>query len=175
MHQRIRVRSRLSQNRVACVTLSSSSPFLPTLGKSCKWCSCGCQVRQNKFVFEATWPSLVMATWYSSNDLADGQRGWGGLHVGAEGGANCEHLQVMTNLLQTHWAGARKEAELHGAHRCKATYLASFSRRDDLRLVVTTMLPTVKMWWNRCACTTTRSTSGACPDKMAETMIWTQM
>ena len=54
-------------------------------------------------------------------------KGWIGLHVGADGGVNCEHIQVsMANLLQKHlqWQEHKKETLLHGTHMYNTMYLA---------------------------------------------------
>ena len=53
---------------------------------------------------------------------------WMNLHVGAERGVNCEHMQVsLTNLLQKHWEwqeNRRKDWE-PGKFRYKTMYMAS--------------------------------------------------
>ena len=50
------------------------------------------------------------------------------LHVGAERGVNCEHMQgLLTNLLQKHWEwqeNRRKDLE-HGKFKYKTIYMAS--------------------------------------------------
>ena len=73
-----------------------------------------------------------MAKWYCSvviGMLMEGDpREWGELHVVAERGVNCEHMQVLvTNILQKHWEWQenRWDAGALGIFRYKTACMAS--------------------------------------------------
>ena len=64
------------------------------------------------------------------------------LHVGAERGVNCEHMQgLLTNLLQKHWEwqeNRRKDLE-HGKFKYKTVYMASL----DVKTAIDVAKPSV--------------------------------
>ena len=77
----------------------------------------------------------VFSKWYTTVlvDLLHEEKEpieWMSLHVGAERGVNCEHMQgLLTNLLQKHWEwqeNRRKDLE-PGKFKYKTMYMASLT------------------------------------------------
>ena len=87
---------------------------------------------------------------------------WMSLHVGAERGVNCEHMQgLLTNLLQKYleWQENRRKDLEPDKFKCKTMYIASLDVKTALDvakpLVVSKILSLIgtHMWplcWQRC-------------------------
>ena len=72
----------------------------------------------------------VFSEWYTAVlvDLLHEEKEWRKLHVGAERGVNCEHMQTLvTNIFQRHWEWQEdKRADLQpGMYRYNTAFMAS--------------------------------------------------
>ena len=104
-------------------------------GEFCAWCSSRSLMQdwRRGSVVSLRLLYCVFSKWYTTVlvDLLHEEKEpieWMSLHVGAERGVNCEHMQgLLTNLLQKHWEwqeNRRKDLE-PGKFKYKTMYMAS--------------------------------------------------